>query len=160
MKKVRVFVIHSEKDENTLEVLRLHYTDQLFVKSGEITTLKIDYISSAQDRLLGKDFGKEIVKSIDSSDEIIAVITNNCCSSIWVNQEIGFALGRNRELIPLTEKRMIGKSFGFIHSNIQAQKFSKGKLSSNLKVLDARFSKKYGKMIAAKLQKAMKVRKI
>ena len=115
MKKARVFVIHSEKDQDAILALKVQYNDQVFTDdNGEITVLNVDYVDSKQEELLGKDFGEEIKRKIDKSNDVIVLITPNCCGSIWVNQEIGFVLGKNRNFIPIIEKGMIGKSFGFI----------------------------------------------
>lgn len=84
----------------------------------------IDYVDSQRTSQLGQDFGELIKEKLSSSHCVIAIISHNSERSVWVNQEIGFAEGSGKFILPMKEKPMADRGFGFIHSNIDAQLFT------------------------------------
>jgi hypothetical protein len=138
MRTASVFVIHPEKDNKILQKLVCEYQDQTFGS----TTLKIRFVDSGKASQLGHDFGDMIKDKIGKSDFIIAIVSPNSKKSIWVNQEIGFALGKGVHVVPLKSKSMASKGLGFIHSNIDSQ-ILKPRQKRFLK-LDRFFEKKFG----------------
>jgi len=139
MRKTRVFIIHSEEDNEILNKLFNEYNDEIYGK----TNIQIHFVDSSQGSQLGKDFGELIKKKIRHSRTILAILTTNSKDSAWVNQEIGFAIGIRKNPFPLKEKSLSSKSVGFIHSNINAQQFDNGQ-KRFLKLNDF-FEKKFGK---------------
>ena len=118
--QARVFIIHSEEDRGILKRLINEYNEQTFGN----TTLRICFLDSKMHESLGEDFGKKIEKEIIGSRCVIAIISKKSKKSAWVNQEIGYAKGKEKKIIPMKEKALIPKSLGFIHSNIDAQPFT------------------------------------
>jgi len=51
-----------------------------------------------------KHWQKEIEKALNSMDIMIAILTDDFHNSVWCQQEIGSALGRQVEIIPLKFK--------------------------------------------------------
>lgn len=117
--QARIFVIHSENDRGILKKLINEYNEQTF---GE-ATLQIRFLDSETNECLGEDFGKKIEEEINDSYLVIAIISPNSRTSTWVNQEIGYAKGKNKKIIPMKEKSMSREGVGFIHSNMDAQLF-------------------------------------
>jgi hypothetical protein len=138
MQKARVFIIHSEKDNYILKRLIHQYHEQTF---GE-TTLQIHFVNSQLATQLGKDFGDIVEQEITSSHFVIAIVTPNSRNSIWVNQEIGYARGANKYILPMKEKSLAREGFGFIHSNIDAQLFHARQ--RRFPKLDGFFRKEFG----------------
>jgi hypothetical protein len=138
MQKARIFVIHSEKDNYILKRLIHEYQEQTFGK----TTLQICFIDSRLAPQLGKDFGDVVEHEIASSCYVIAIVTPNSKNSVWVNQEIGYARGAKKDILPMKEKSMARKGLGFIHSNIDAQLFHARQ--RRFPKLDRFFTKEFG----------------
>jgi len=120
--QARIFIIHSENDKKILERLIREYHEQTF---GE-TTLQIRFLNSSMNECLGEDFGEKIEEEIKNSFLVIAIISPNSKTSVWVNQEIGYAKGKGKRIIPMKERSMAREGLGFIHSNIDAQLYSVG----------------------------------
>ena len=119
MASASVFIIHPERDNNILRSLVYEYNDQIFGS----TNLRIRFVDSSQASQLGYDFGERIKLEIDQSEYVIALVTPNTRRSIWVNQEIGYAKGKNKHIMPVKTRSMANRGCGFLHSNIDAQLF-------------------------------------
>lgn len=120
MVEVRVFVIHSEKDNRILDKLFCEYHNRTFGNAK----LQIRYVDSQKPSQLGRNFGDIIEEEIDNSKFVIVIITANSQQSVWVNQEIGYTWkAKKNNILPMKEKSMAEKGLGFIHSNIDAQLF-------------------------------------
>jgi len=52
----------------------------------------------------GEESRRQICEYIDQAEVVVPLITNSATSSAWVNQEIGFALGKGKKIIPLALK--------------------------------------------------------
>lgn len=136
-----IFVIHSEKDSDILSSLIMAYEGIRFKE----TDLYFDCVNIKNYANLGMDVGEDIKERIKNSDVVIAIITHNCKKSIWVNQEIGFALASKDRIIPVMERKVMKKGFGFIHSNIDSQLFNDDKIEFDR--LNIEFSNRYGPMM-------------
>ena len=80
-----------------------------------------------QDIQPSKEWQSEIEAGLQSMDVMVAVVEPGFRDSEWTDQEVGYALGRNIEVLPL----LVGKDpHGFI-AKIQGIK-SKGKVASEL----------------------------
>jgi hypothetical protein len=119
MTQTRIFVIHSEKDKNILNRVVRTYNGETFGN----TTLRFHFLDSKEGSGLGTDFGKRIMKEIRDAKYAIAIISSQSITSTWVNQEIGYAKGIRRTIMPMKAKSLAKRGIGFLHSNIDAQLF-------------------------------------
>ncbi len=114
---LRVFISHSVKNYDIAKKLKDHlkrYNLSCFVAHKDIEP--------------AKQWQQEIKKALNSMEIMFCLITENSCKSLWVNQEIGFALARNIPIIPIKLGNYDPK--GFI-SEIQAMSLDVKKLESN-----------------------------
>ena len=144
---VNIFIIHSERDRDTLRSLIFEYKDIKFGTNErpETTTLNFYWIDTHDQANLGADFVESIKEQIQRADMIFVIITRNCWNSVWVNQEIGYTFGISKLLIPIKERDI--ETFGFIHGNIDAQLFDYGRLEFNR--LDIFLESNYGSKMRA-----------
>jgi hypothetical protein len=103
-KKYVFFVSHSTKD----------VSDDV----GEICEIfekcRIQSFIADRDAPLGNPLPQEIKKAIEESELFLVFLTTNSRKSPWVNQEIGYALGKEIPVIPLKKRRI--KVKGLIES--------------------------------------------
>lgn len=82
-----------------------HSTKDLKSDIGEVCdifkTCNIQSYVADRDAPIGKPLPEEIKRAIRGSELVLAFLTKNSRSSPWVNQEIGFALGKGIPVIPL-----------------------------------------------------------
>lgn len=95
-----------------------HSTKDIKSDVGEVCKVlercKIRSYIADRDAPLGKSLPEEIKRAIRGSELFLVFLTNNSCKSPWVNQEIGYALGCGRTVIPLKKGDM--KVKGLIES--------------------------------------------
>ena len=95
-----------------------HSTEDLKADVGEICeileTCKIPSFVADRDAPLGNPLPEEIKKAIEESELFLVFLTKKSRSSAWVNQEIGYALGKEIPIIPLKKGRI--KVKGLIES--------------------------------------------
>jgi hypothetical protein len=103
-----------------LERIYSEFNDQLF----QDTIVKLAFIDSSQHSQLGCDFGAKIKSEIDSSDCVLAIISEHTLASCWVNQEIGYTIGKGIDLVPIKQKSLSNSGCGFLHSNIDCQLYT------------------------------------
>lgn len=108
-----------------LKKLVSEYNNRIF---GE-TTLKIRYVDSSQPLQPTFNFGDEIKTEIDNFECVLAIVTTNSRKSTWVNQEIGYALGKGIPLLPVKKNSMASRGCEFLHSNIDSQIIADDQLS-------------------------------
>ena len=87
---VRLFITHRDEHKtraNELAKALVPYGISSFVAHDSIQPMTI--------------WQTEIVNGLETMDVLLAFITDDLHNSIWANQEIGFALGRNVPIIPL-----------------------------------------------------------
>ncbi len=64
-----------------------------------------------------QDFVQKVQNGINSSFYFVPILSERSYQNVWVNQEIGYALGKGINVIPIVEKSIIGKlTKGFIHN--------------------------------------------
>jgi len=99
---VRVFISHSTKDLHLVETL-LKYLEAYGI---EVYLAERDYQP-------GTKLSQKIMRNIDISDYFLVVYTFNGDDSVYVQQEIGYWLGKrgNNRLIPFVESRINPKAF-------------------------------------------------
>ena len=100
----KVFISHSMKDSQLVRVL---------VKNLEIYSVEA-YIAE-RDYQPGKQLSQKIMQNIDTSNYFLVVYTINGEDSIYVQQEIGYWLGKKKfnDFIPLVAKGINPR--GFLH---------------------------------------------
>ena len=140
----QIFIIHSEDDTTILRLFINEFHDQTYSQEGIISKLQIKYLDSRSPAYLGRDFGEAIINLIEDSDKIIIIISESIFKSIWVNQEIGYTIKAKEEgdYFCMIDRRFVGRGFGFIHSNIDAQVFDYGDV--DFFKIDAYFQREYG----------------
>lgn len=89
MMKKKIFISHSSKDIKFIRALKKHL-DQHFTA----------WISS-DDLRPAKDISEKISSKLSECDYIIFILTKNALHSSYVNQEIGFALAANKNVLPI-----------------------------------------------------------
>lgn len=57
-----------------------------------------------RDAPVGTPLPREIMQAIEASELFLVLLTENSLNSQWVNQEIGYALGKDIPVIPLKKK--------------------------------------------------------
>lgn len=109
----KVFLSHSEKDR--LLTWRIRETlDRLHIR-----TFVYEYY-----RLGGSNRFERIKENIRNAPHFVALLTSNGLASQWVNQEIGFAVGVGKSIIPIVEidpatgKRLESHGFVELHDQI------------------------------------------
>jgi hypothetical protein len=72
----------------------------------------------ANNREVNKALIKKVTDGIKSSYRVIAILTKESINEQWINQEIGYAYGSEKEVIPIIEKILLKKDRlnGFIHN--------------------------------------------
>ena len=87
-----------------------HATKDVSGDVGEICAIfekcKIRSFIADRDAPLGNPLPQEIKKAIEDSELFLVFLTKNSKKSIWVNQEIGYALGKGIPVIPLKKGRI------------------------------------------------------
>ena len=95
-----------------------HSTKDISGDVGEVCKIlekcKIKSFVADRDAPVGKSLPQEIKKAIEESELFLVFLTKNSRDSPWVNQEIGYALGKEVPVIPLKKGRI--KVKGLIES--------------------------------------------
>lgn len=63
----------------------------------------------------GKPLADKVTDCIRESDLLVPILTRSSIGNQWVNQEIGYAHGIGREVVPLVESGILHDLKGFIH---------------------------------------------
>ena len=87
---IRLFISHRDEykvQANQLARILESYGISSFVAHDSIQPMSI--------------WQAEIIKGLETMEAMLAFVTNDFHESIWTNQEIGFALGRDIPIIPL-----------------------------------------------------------
>lgn len=72
--------------------------------SASLTGAGVHSYLALYDRQPGNQLSSKVRAHIDSSDALLALITKRGADSDWVQNEVGFAIGRSKPVIPLVEK--------------------------------------------------------
>ncbi len=99
---VRVFISHSTKDFHLVETLLKYLEDY-----------GIEVYLAERDYQPGTQLSQKIMRNIDLCDYFLVVYTINGDESVYVQQEIGYWLGKrgNNRLIPFVELGINPKAF-------------------------------------------------
>jgi hypothetical protein len=100
-----IFISYSNKDKKLAGKIRNSLAQSL--KNVEI-------FLAHHDIEVSKEWRQEIQQHLEKSDLLIAILTPNFKSSVWTNQETGFALGKGTTVIPLIVEGTDIREFGFV----------------------------------------------
>ncbi len=142
-KRITLFISHSTKNKAELDTLRNAIDGKIF---GNYTLKAI--IIDPENTLLGASIPEAIKNGIDESDLFIVLITEESRNSIWVNQEIGYAVKkftRSTEIIPLVEFGQ-DKEKGFITDEYVCAHFPKGDITPAIERLKRDLVRRFGEL--------------
>lgn len=91
----RVFISHSAADRSAVAVLQAHaealgFETYLYEREAEA----------------GRAVSTKIQEAIRASHAVVALLTEASSTSAYVHQEIGYALGQNKLVLPLVERAL------------------------------------------------------
>jgi hypothetical protein len=135
MAKVKVFVSHSTSDDNKMEAVTraIKKRDQL------------EAVVVVKKRQQGKWFPDKVAEAIDSADLVIPILTSNSIMSQWVNQEIGYARAKGKDIWPVLAKNQTQNLKGFLsRDQDQAYRFEP---SNNERQEATRFARVCNKLL-------------
>jgi len=104
---MNVFVSYSSEDDNK----RLAVGNALKAAVPRITPVVV-----AARREPGRPLADKVIACIEEADVLVPILTRSSIHTQWVNQEIGYAHGIGKPVIPLVERQIIGQLKGFIHN--------------------------------------------
>lgn len=93
MTNMKVFISHSTEDTDIVKTL-----------SSTLQNFGVVCYVAEMNPLPGVDLSQKVKYAIQSSDCLLAILTEGGSRSPWVNQEIAFASAFNKPIIPLVEK--------------------------------------------------------
>lgn len=133
---VKIFISYSDVDRNKMDAFR---------KALKKIENKFTPIVVARKPTPSQPLSEKVKKSILESSFIVPILTKNSIYTQWVNQEIGFAIGRDKSIIPIVEKSTIGNLKGFINNQLDLPFNFEG--HSNKKIEASNFNKCYKLLI-------------
>ncbi len=123
----RIFLSHSFSDETTVKEI------EQSINQPEFSL----YVAEA-DRRYGESLPSKIEAEIDGCDAVLVLITRQNGESASVNQEVGYALGRSKLVVPLVEE---GAKTGVLLQGLEFVAFSLNKLQEALGNINEYFGK-------------------
>ena len=106
--KQTVFISYSSLDQDKVD-----YLVREFKNNSSFKPLVIAF-----NREPTKPLTEKVVRGIKDCFCIIPILTSNSIKTQWINQEIGFAKGIGKEIIPIVDSNIINELKGFIHKQI------------------------------------------
>ena len=135
--KEKIFISYSQEDKNKLESLS---------KALENSVKKFMPIIVANRRNPGKPLTDKVKEGILETPFFIPILTRSSITNQWVNQEIGFAVANDRNIMPLVEKSILNELKGFIHNQVDLPFTFEGNVSNKWKEAQ-NFRKCYKEML-------------
>lgn len=86
----KVFLSHSHLDRPLVEGIK-----------SQIEAIGISVYLYEEDSQPGQHLGEKLQGAIAASDALVVLLTSHSTASGYVNQEVGYALGRNKPVLPL-----------------------------------------------------------
>lgn len=102
-KKVEVFLSYSDKDKALAGKL------SAFLEENEL-----DVFLAHEKIEISKEWRSEIIKHLESSDVLLALLTPNFGRSAWANQEVGYVMRRTVPVVPIIVGKVDIKRLGFL----------------------------------------------
>jgi hypothetical protein len=106
---VKIFISYSDNDKNKMEALY-----NALKKIGN----KFIPIVVAKRTSPNTTLSDKVKESILESSFIVPILTKDSINNQWVNQEVGFSVGRDKSIIPIVDKSIMGDLKGFINNQI------------------------------------------
>ena len=103
---MKIFVSYSSQDDNKRRA---------FVSALESATPPFMPIVVAARREPGVPLAQKVMACIREADVLVPILTRSSITNQWVNQEIGFAQGIGRDLVPIVESGVLHELKGFVH---------------------------------------------
>lgn len=120
----KIFISYSQNDKNKVDSLS---------KALENSEKKFIPIIIANKRNPGKPLAEKVKEGILETTFFIPILTRSSISNQWVNQEIGFAVANDRNILPIVEKSILNELKGFIHNQIDIPFIFEGHKSNKWK---------------------------
>lgn len=106
---ITVFISYATVDDNKVRALK---------RAFEVCDLDIEAIIAAARQSPGEALTERVRTGIIESTHFAPIITRKSFKTQWLNQEIGFAVARDRIPLALVEQSVRNKLKGFIHSQM------------------------------------------
>lgn len=120
---LKIFISYSKYDKEIAGQLKKY-----FEECG-----KIECFVAHDDIHPGSSWEQEILKELESSDFLMPLQTENLEKSYWCQQEVGFALAKKMQIIPLIPNNNGSDPIGF-YSKFQGLKIKLDDLRGSIKV--------------------------
>ena len=96
----RVFINYSDKDVDVATTLKV-----------KLSNLATDCFLADADLRAGKDFRIALMNEIESCSVVLALISQNYYKSEYANQELGIALGFDKQILPICLDDTLPRAF-------------------------------------------------
>ncbi|HXP52056.1 MAG TPA: toll/interleukin-1 receptor domain-containing protein [Bacteroidia bacterium] len=106
--KHELFISYSNNDKDKVDLIIAELKDHQNLKALVI----------ANNREAGILLAEKVKNGIKNAKIIIPIITEKSISEQWINQEIGYATGLNKKIMPIIQKDLIDVLKGFIHKQV------------------------------------------
>ena len=108
--KIKVFISYANEDRNKVDAL-----ERALLKTG-----KYELVIVAKRRDPMKSLALKVKEGIDESDCFVPILTEGSRPTQWINQEIGFATAKGKDIFPIVEKSLLtgDRLKGFINKYI------------------------------------------
>jgi nucleoside 2-deoxyribosyltransferase len=106
--KMKVFISYCSADNNKMKLF-----EKILTENANTTPIIIANRKNPQKLLTEK-----VIEGIEESDVVVPIITKKSIYTQWINQEIGFAIAKKKNIMPIVEKTIIDNLKGFIHKQV------------------------------------------
>lgn len=90
---IRIFLSHSSKDFGLVDPIR-----------AQAQAIEVNVYLHEMHPEPGTSLSSKVADAIGTSDALVVLVTANTAASAYVNQEIGYALGKGLPVIPLVSR--------------------------------------------------------
>jgi hypothetical protein len=95
---MQIFISHSSKDLEWVELL----AKRIEAAGANAYLAQLDHSG------VGHDLNQKLCDAIDASDVFVVLLTDNAAATPLVREEIGYARGKNKRVIPLVTREVAG----------------------------------------------------
>jgi hypothetical protein len=106
---MKIFISYSNEDSKKLKSLS---------EALRHSTKKFRPIIIEKRKDPGKPLSEKVKAGIQETPFFISMLTRSSITNQWVNQELGFAIGDDRNIYPIVETSIVNNLKGFIHNQI------------------------------------------
>lgn len=104
----KLFISYSSDDVRKMRIL-----EELIMNTKIFVPLII-----SDRRISLKSLSDKVIDGIKEADYIIPILSQNSISNQWVNQEIGYSVGKSKALRPIVSEALLNDLKGFIHKGL------------------------------------------